>query len=257
MSSTETVLATTTIDKYGIILTVDTNNINRIYRVEDYNNPPITYTVIVKGNLGYTSDSQVKIIANYESKDNIKIYISAPDTVIKVLNIMDVKYIQTGDNPLLDNDDNIKDASMLDIQVNALLKMPEITSLGSGSLSTGIVQYAYQLFNVRGSATSYSPVSNAIHLTDSDTAQGSKNYMGNNKNVNSGKSVNVKINLSSIPEGLFDNIRLIRVHYDDFSSTPTISVCQESSLSNTSSYFNFTDAGGVINTLTIEEFNRI
>lgn len=258
MSSNETVLATTTIDKYGVILTVDDNNICRIYRVENYNNLPLTYEVVVKGNLGYTSDSQVKIIANYESYDNIKIYLSAPNTVIKVLNIVDSKYTQgIVQNPLLDTDGNIKDASMLDIQVNALLKIPEITSLGTGSLPTGIVQYAYQLFNVRGSSTSYSPVSSAIHLTDSDVSQGAKNYMGNNKNVNSGKSVNVRISLSNIPTGLFDNIRLIRIHYDDFSSTPTISVCQESSLTNSSSYFNFTDIGGVINTLTQEEFNRI
>nr|DAI58492.1 MAG TPA: hypothetical protein [Crassvirales sp.] len=44
--------------------------------------------------------------------------------------------------------------------------------------------------------------------------------MGNNKDVNSGKSVNFKVKLNGIPEGLFDNIRLIRIKYNDFTEDP-------------------------------------
>jgi len=44
--------------------------------------------------------------------------------------------------------------------------------------------------------------------------------MGNNKDVNSGKSVNFKVKSNCIPEGLFDNIRLIRIKYNDFTEDP-------------------------------------
>nr|UVX54682.1 MAG: hypothetical protein [Bacteriophage sp.]UWG00933.1 MAG: hypothetical protein [Bacteriophage sp.]DAX10949.1 MAG TPA: hypothetical protein [Bacteriophage sp.]DAY68807.1 MAG TPA: hypothetical protein [Caudoviricetes sp.] len=44
--------------------------------------------------------------------------------------------------------------------------------------------------------------------------------MGNNKDVNSGKSVNFKVKLNDVPEGLFDNIRLIRIKYNDFTENP-------------------------------------
>jgi len=173
ISSGEKVLATTTIDKYGIILTVNGDKICKIYRVENYDNPPLVDSVIVKGKLGYNKDSQVKILANYESATVIKIYIACPDQVIKTLNIMDGRYMQTPQgNPLLDSDGNLKNVNLLDIQMSTLLNAPEVISLGGGSLTTGIVQYAYQLFNARGSATNFSPVSNAIHLTNSDVSGG-------------------------------------------------------------------------------------
>ncbi len=259
MNSNEVVLATTTIDKYGVILTVDDEHVCRIYRVENYNNPPLVNTVVVKGHLGYDENSQVKIVANYESASIIKIYIACPDQVIKTLNIMDDKYVQTEKgNPLLDGNGDLKNVNLLDIQISTLLSPPEVISLGGGSLTTGIVQYAYQLFNPRGSATNFSPVSNAIHLTDSEVSQGQKNYMGNNKGVNSGKSVNFKIKLNDIPEGLFDSIRLIRIKYEDFTEPPTIEVFQEGQISSSVNEYTFNDTGGsVLNTITIEEFNRI
>ena len=259
ISSGEKVLTTTTIDKYGIILTVNGDKICKIYRVENYDNPPLVDSVIVKGKLGYTKDSQVKILANYESATVIKIYIACPDQVIKTLNIMDGRYMQTPQgNPLLDSDGNLKNVNLLDIQMSTLLNAPEVISLGGGSLTTGIVQYAYQLFNARGSATNFSPVSNAIHLTNSDVSGGQKNYMGNNKDVNSGKSVNFKVKLNDIPEGLFDNIRLIRIKYNDYTEDPVIEVFQENEITTSTNEYTFNDTGGTaINTITIEEFNKI
>lgn len=44
----EKILATTTIDKYGIIITVDDAHVNRIHRVDNYDNPPLKHTIVVK-----------------------------------------------------------------------------------------------------------------------------------------------------------------------------------------------------------------
>ena len=74
--------------------------------------------------------------------------------------------------------------------------------------------------------------------------------MGNNKDVNSGKSVNFKVKLNGIPEGLFDNIRLIRIKYNDFTEDPQIEVFQENEISFSTNEYIFNDTGGnVINTL--------
>ena len=51
ISDDETVLYAVTVDKYAVILTVDSKNINRVYRVSDYNNLPLKNTVIIKGKL--------------------------------------------------------------------------------------------------------------------------------------------------------------------------------------------------------------
>ena len=64
LGKTEKVIATCTIDKYGIIFTVDDNSITRIYRIDDYDQPTLKLTILVKGNLGITKDSRVKVIGN-------------------------------------------------------------------------------------------------------------------------------------------------------------------------------------------------
>jgi len=82
--------------------------------------------------------------------------------------------------------------------------------------------------------------------------------MGNNKDVNSGKSVNFKVKLNDIPEGLFDNIRLIRIKYNDYTEDPVIEVFQENEITTSTNEYTFNDTGGTaINTITIEEFNKI
>lgn len=259
ITDNETVLATTTVDKYGIILTVDIYNTCRLYRVDNYDNPPLTNTLIVKGKLGYTVDSQVKMIANYESSNNIKLYIAAPDTIIKSINIMDTRYMPTTQgNPLLDEQGNIKNVNLLDIQVSALLTPPEILDLGNGQLTSGVVQYTYQLFNARGASTSFSPVSSPVHLTSSNVSGGLQYYKGSNKDAVTGKSVNFKIKLNDIPEGLFDNIRLTRIKYNDYTEQPIIEVFQEASINSDISEYQFSDNGGApLNIITVEEFNKI
>ena len=111
ISDDETVLYTVTVDKYAVILTVDSKNINRVYRVSDYNNLPLKNTVIIKGKLQYGKSNRVKIVANYEAENNIKIYITDGNTPIRVLNIMDNKYVYEPGvtNDLLDSEGNIKD----------------------------------------------------------------------------------------------------------------------------------------------------
>lgn len=172
---------------------------------------------------------------------------------------MDDKYVYVSgkENSYLDSAGNLKNPSLLDIQISALLTQPEVTSLGGGQLKTGMVQYSYQLFNARGSSTNFSPVSNAIHLTTSNVSTGQQQYMGANKDLNSGKSVNFTVKLNDIPEGLFDSIRLIRIHYSDYTEDPIIEVFQEATISASIKEYSFTDVGGTaLNTLTIEEFNK-
>mgnify|MGYP000089054284 CR=1 FL=1 len=51
MSADETVLYAVTVDKYAVILTVDSKDINRVYKVSDYNDLPLKTTIVIKGKL--------------------------------------------------------------------------------------------------------------------------------------------------------------------------------------------------------------
>lgn len=253
----EKVIATTTINQYGVILTVNDSNINTIYRIEDYNNTPLKHVTVVKGKLDYNTDSNVKIVGNYESEQNINIYIAAPGLPIRTVNVMTDKYQEKPEgNTTINPDGTIKNNNALDINTSVLLVAPIAETIGVGQLTAGVVQYAYQLFNVRGTESSISPVSNAVHITPSDPTDYYQNIVGANKGTNCGKGVTIKINLKEIPQGLYDNIRIFRVKYEDFTELPIIEVCGESTLRSNSNYYRFTDVGIVINTITLEEFNR-
>jgi len=57
------------------------------------------------------------------------------------------------------------DNTILDTTPGAVLPPFELQSLTVGSLPVGMVQYCYQLFNVRSNETATSPLSSLIHLT--------------------------------------------------------------------------------------------
>lgn len=56
----ERILYCTTCNKYIIVLTVDSNGVNVVYRIDDYQNPPLKLNRVLRGYLGYDEDSHVK-----------------------------------------------------------------------------------------------------------------------------------------------------------------------------------------------------
>nr|DAW07142.1 MAG TPA: stabilization protein [Caudoviricetes sp.] len=178
---------------------------------------------------------------------------------------MDNKYVYEPGvtNDLLDSEGNIKDLSILDLTPSSLLSPPKITELGSGNLSSGIVQYVYQLFNVRGSNTIMSPCSGLVHLTDSNTSSSLNEYHGLDKEVSTGKSVKMTIDLVDKTTGInynsyYTNCRIFRIFYNDNTALPTIDVIAEIKSSSTATSIEYEDLGGTpINTITLEELNSL
>ena len=232
----EKVLAVVTVDKYIIALTsfpFEGKTINSIYRISNYNNPPLTSVIVVSGELGYTESSSIKLVANYESDTNIKLYIADGEHYIRVISLMDNRYVyEPGvDNPLLDVNGFITKPDFLDMITNSTLTPPTLNKLGTGNLKTGMVQYAYQLFNARGNESLISPISGLVHLTTSDGSESLNDYEGSEKNVNSNKSVIINIPLSYEDnlhyDYLYDYIRVYRIFYKDRTELPTIEITGE------------------------------
>jgi hypothetical protein len=88
-------------------------------------------------------------VLNYETDTNIKAYIADGKSIIKVINIMDDKYVYKSgvDNPYLDSDGNILNPKNLDIIPSATLPPFEVTEMATGNLKAGMVQYCYRLYN--------------------------------------------------------------------------------------------------------------
>jgi hypothetical protein len=94
-----------------------------------------------------------------------------------------------------------------------------------------------------------------MHLTSSNTTTDSAEYQGVNKDVNTGKSANIVIDLSNVVSGLFDKCRIVRIQYVDNTEIANIDVIDEIDLPSGNS-LTYTDLGNkTLNTVTIEEFN--
>lgn len=258
-NSDEVILKTITVDKYIVVLTVDDKGINRIHRVDNYKDGKLTNVVVVKGDLGYTKEDHVGIVANYESDDAINIYIAVKDKPIKTLNIMSDKYISNSE--LLDNNGNIIYPGCIDIIPDANLKAPKIHSIiENGSLTSGMVQYAYQLFNINGTQSIISSVSNLVHLTNSSVSEELNQYKGCNKDVNANKSVQISIDLNTddVRNISFDKVRIFRIKYNDKTEDPVISIIAERDIIKEDTQLLYTDTGSnELSTYTVDEFNRI
>ena len=263
----DAVLFCTTIKDYIIVLTVDSQGINTIYRIDNYNNPPLEFHTVVRGNLGYTKDDKVKIVANYETTKVCNIYIACEGKMIKSCNILSDKYVYSEDNPYVDQYGNILDPSSMDMIPSAVLSPLHIVELTSGSLNSGKVQYAYQLFNDNGNASMISTVSELVSLGLSDQPTSVGNVMfsigqhqGSDADVNSGKGVRLSLTFDSGNDSNsnFDSIRIFRIHYSSNTDAPTIDIIIETGINPSLTTYTFVDSGQAPETsYTAEEFNSL
>ena len=257
----ETIIGVTTVDKYGVIATVDNTGRNLFYRYESEKLPDDGLNskfVVLKGYFNLCQDLDttplLSIVGNYESEEVIKIYFTDGNSPIKVFNIMDDRYISP-DSSLVDSNGDVINTEALDIVPGAILPPFKLQGLGTGSLPAGVVQYCYQLFNLRNSETTISVTSIPIHLTDSDTSQNSMDYKGADPGSSSFKSVAMEVDLHTHD---FEKCRIIRILYEENNQPPSIAIVNEISIDNSVNTISYIDTGNsILSELTVDEFNSL
>lgn len=258
LPSDETVIGTTTIDKYAVIVTVKTGGYNKIYRVTDFQNAELTSVVVLKGYLGLCKDltvtPNISLVANYESDEVIKIYFTDGVSSVKMFNIMDSRYQDTSSG-LIDSNGDIINTLALDITPGCTLPPFNLVNVGIGNLPAGMVQYCYQLFNLQGTETTTSPLSSIVHLTASSTNQSTQDYEGSYPNTSSNKSISLSTDLITKD---FERCRIIRILYLTNNDIPTFTVVDEIELLPSQSSITYTDTGNsYMADITVDEFNSL
>lgn len=257
----EEIIGTATIHNYGIIITAEGTGddvINRVYRANNFDKKTLFDKLILKGRLGLCADRSItpnlQIVSNYESDSVIKIYFTDGNSAIKQLNIVEDKYVDA-DTDVVDVDGFIKNTKALDITPGAVLTPFKIAGLGVGNLPVGVVQYCYQLFNLRSSETTLSPMSPLVHLTSSTTNQNSQDYQGDYPGNSSGKSCTITADLVTKD---FDKCRIISIRYVDNNSIPRIIIVDEINIVKNQGKITYTDSGNAfLGEITVDEFNNL
>ena len=188
----------------------------RIYTV-DFNHilPGAVLDLLVDQELNFTSQKPIEAVGRYENEDTQKVYWTDHLNNLRFCNIADP-------------DIGTLTPSQFDIIADVDFEKPVLTAMGGGSLVTGVVQYAYQLFNDNGAETTFSPASDFVHLTSaSEGLINSEQYKGQaqlddagDQNI-SGKSVTMTI---SNVDTSFDQIKIVAIQYASLNGTPSINV---------------------------------
>ncbi len=145
---------------------------------------------------------------------------------------------------IADADILTKDLAEFDIIPDIDLSSPTLNAITTGSIPVGMVQYAYRLYRLNGSASNFCPAGNLIPITTASESMGNtiqyrgSDYLDSNGNpVISGKGVRIKI---EDIDDTYDRIEVVAIHYDRIHSTPRIYIVE---VSPTTSTMYFTDEG--------------
>ena len=191
--------------------------------------------VYMYGGDNFTSD--LSVIGRYESEAIQKVYWADGTNPLRSINILD---IDLGSTTIPTNDPNILDH----IPEVDFTNIDIVDTVPGGNYTSGIVQYAYQLYNLNGSITTMSPVSNPVLLSSFAENEVGGSDIGEDTN----KSVNLEItNLDS----RFNRVRVLALFYEELFQNPTVNVIFEGVNSGSVS---IVDTNEPIDTLSYEEF---
>lgn len=257
ISTDSAVLKTDTLDsKYNILglgvirdyvcifTRSDDGLLNQIFRLRIIDDV-IHLTRLVEGyfNINDGEDRDLSIVTYWEDFDNIKVYWSDGFNSLRSINIAE-------SNDLINYN---KTPSFFDNNITINLSKPTFDSFIPGSLKAGMVQYAYQMFDVNGAETSISPLSDMIHLTRSNAHD--INYKGSDADTVTGKTCKIRF---EVLDEKFSKCKIYRIHYSVASDLPKIYTVGEFDVStvtiNNKSYQYFSDNGSVLEEITYEEF---
>lgn len=163
-----------------------------------------------------------------------------------------IKVINVDDDHISSNSSITSDTIVM--LPKATLPPFEFNGFGTGSLESGMIQYCYQLFKVRGTESAISPLTPLYHLSDGDQKTNYNAVKGSSKGQNTGKSIKLQVRNNSTG---FDRLRIISLFYKAKNEVPVISIVDDIVI-GTGSVINYEDKGGsLVSELSIDEFNSL
>lgn len=220
-----------------ILFTTDDNGFDCIWKVND---STFELELLYLRNLGFSSSRPIQAINNYENEIIDKVYWVDGDQQMRFINIYN--NIDNGDyENLID-----LDSSSINITGTYKTSQPEIISIGQGGIHTsGMIQYAYNLYKINGSQTILSPLSELISLDRGNNSGGGDV----NEIVGSVPVVKVK----GI-DNKYTNIKLYAIKYTSYNQIPQISLILDKKIKGLSEV-TYYDDGRIIQDISIEQFS--
>jgi hypothetical protein len=218
-----------------ILFTTDNSGFDCIWKM---NYESYDLTLLYVRNMQFSKNNPIQTINNFENKNIDKVYWVDSNSQTRFINI----------NHSIENKDF---EELIDIPVGVIdmvgkydLSQPIITDITSGGNHTsGMIQYAYNLYRLNSFQTKISPLSKLVPL-----AKGSSGGGALNESV--GSLPIVKIN-NIDPK--YTNIKVYAIKYTSYNEIPSIGLIEDKIIPDNKNIEIFDD-GSVISTVSLEEF---
>jgi len=219
-----------------IVFSTDNNGFDCIWKVSDKS---YDIELLYMRNMGFNEKYPIQCINNYENKIIDKIYWVNGKNQMCFINI----YHSTENQDL----ENLIDLNFDSIQMVGTFELdqPEIIDIASGGIHTsGMIQYAYNLYRINGSQTKISPLTELIPLNKEE------NNGGGDLNEIVGTIPVIKIdNLDSD----YTNLKLYAIKYTSYNQVPQVSLILDRDITTVDNIIYYDD-GNIIEDLSLEEF---
>lgn len=220
---------------YLILFTTDNNGFDCIWKV-DYETYEIT--LLYLRNLSFSINNPIQAVNNFENEDINKIYWVDGVNQMRFINI---------EHSIENNDlEELIDVSQDVINMVGKYKLtqPIITDiLSGGNHTSGMIQYAYNLYRLNGTQTKISPLSDLISLDKNTLGGGAVNELVGALPV---------ISITNLDQN-YTNIKVYSIKYTSLNQTPVISIIDDREIP-TSGNIEVFDDGLNISTISVEEF---
>ena len=217
-----------------IIFTTDNNGFDCIWKLT-YDTYDLTLLYV--RNMGFSKDNPIQTVNNFENKDVDKVYWVDSKSQMRFINIY-----HSVDNKDIEELIDVS-ISVIDMVGKYDLNQPIVSSVISGGTHTsGVIQYAYNLYRLNSSQTKISPLTDLISLGKSDQGGDLNEIVG---------ALPI-IDIKNIDPN-YTNIRVYAIKYTSYNEIPSISIIEDRLIPNNKSIQVFDD-GSIISSLSLDEF---
>ncbi len=225
--------------KNGIVIfSTDDNGFDCIWELVDVQDAP-TLKLKYCRNLAFSSQFPIQAVYNYENDKTEKVYWADGNNMLRFINLG--QSIANGYSlELID-----LPASSVNSRSEFESVQPSVTEAGGGGTHTaGVVQYGYTMYNVSGSETSLSPLTDLFPIGKvGDNGGGEVNEIVNSMPIVTVSELDTKYNY----------IKLYRVKYTTYNGTPSITLIYDGGAGKGEFVFNDTGTSN-LDTLSLSEF---
>ena len=217
-----------------ILFTTDNEGIDCIWRLDEntYN-----MTLLYLRNLNFSTNNLIQAVSNFENENIDKVYWVDGKNQLRFINIK--HSIENGDNEELIN----LPQNLIEQVGNFNLNQPIITEMSGGNHTSGVIQYAYNLYKINNSQTKISPLSEPIALDKGNLGGGE---------VNEIVSTTPIITINNIDSN-YTNLKLYAIKYTSYNQTPQVSLILDTDITDNNSV-TYYDTGSIIQNISLEEF---